>query len=108
MRRWGCIAAALVVVVSCFREVIRTFEIHVPQMRTPQAAQMVEQALRMFDTNVLIGVTTDLSNRIVRVTYNSERAARRNFERAIVLLGFDANDLPGDPARRAQLPEELR
>jgi len=107
MRWLSCLAAAAVAA-GCFREVIRTFEIHVPQMRTPQAVQMVEQAMRSFDTNVLIRLETDLTNRIVRVTYNSERAARRNFERAIVLLGFDANDLRGDPTRRAQLPEELR
>lgn len=106
--RWMCGVVAALLAAGCFREVIRTFEIRVPQMRTPQAAQMVEQALRGFDTNILIRVETDPSNRVVRVTYNSERAARRNFERAIVLLGFDANDLPGDPARRAQLPEELR
>ncbi|MCX7819168.1 MAG: hypothetical protein N2652_08180 [Kiritimatiellae bacterium] len=107
MRWWTGVVAA-VVAAGCFREVIRTFEIRVPQMRTPQAAQMIEQALRVFDTNILIRVETDLSNRVVRVTYNSERAARRNFERAIVVLGFDANDLPGDPGRKSQLPEELR
>ncbi len=93
---------------GCFRQVVRTFEIRVPRMATPQAEEIVRRALQTFDTNILLRVETDLTTRTVRLTYNSERAARRNFERAIVLAGFDANDLPADPERRAQLPEDLR
>lgn len=93
---------------GCFREVVRTFEIQVPRMTTPEAEAIVLGALRTFDSNVLIRAEANVTDRVVRVTYNSERAARRNFERAIVLAGFEANDLPADPAARERLPAELR
>ncbi len=94
---------------GCFRAVIRTCEIHVPQMRTPEATQFVARVLSAkFDTNLLIRVETDLERRIVRVTYNSERVAKRNFERALVVEGFDANDLRAASEARAKLPAELQ
>ncbi len=102
------LALVLVLGAGCFRQVVRTFDIRVPQMKTQAAAEAVERAIRQFDTNVVTAVKTDLAARTVSVTYNSERAARRNFEQALVLSGFDANDLTADPARKAQLPPEMQ
>jgi len=100
--------AAATITTGCFREVVRTFDIHVPQMRTDAAADRVRTVIRVFDTNTLHGVEVDLPSRTVTVTYHSERVARRNFERALAAAGFDANDLKADPAARAILPEDMR
>ncbi len=107
---WRPLVAAVAALASagCYREVIRTFDIRVPQMKTPPAAEVVERTIRSFDTNIVVAVKTDTARQVVTVTYNSERAARRNFEQALVLAGFDANDLTADPARKAQLPPEMR
>lgn len=102
------VAAAVLLAAGCFRQVIRTFDIAVPQMRTPAAADVVCRTLRAFDTNVVVDVKADIERQVVTVTYNSERAARRNFEQILVLAGFAANDLPADPTRRAQLPPEMQ
>jgi hypothetical protein len=107
---WRPLAAAIAVLAStgCYREVIRTFDIRVPQMKSQAAADIVERTIRSFDTNIVVAVKSDPGRHVVTVTYNSERAARRNFEQALVLAGFDANDLTADPARKAQLPPEMQ
>jgi hypothetical protein len=104
----GLSAVAWIAAAGCFRQEVRTFEIRVPQMRTPAAAELVTRTLRAFDTNVVSVVAPDTARQIVTVTYHSERAARRNFERALAVAGFDANDLRADPARKAQLPAEMQ
>lgn len=101
-------AVAMLAAAGCFRQEVRTFEIRVPQMRTPAAAALVTQTLRVFDTNVVSAIAPDTARQVVTVTYHSERAARRNFERTLVQAGFDANDLQADPARKAQLPAEMQ
>lgn len=101
-------SVAVLAAAGCYREVVRTFDIRVPQLKTPAAAEVVERTIRMFDTNIVVAVKADTTRQVVTVTYNSERAARRNFEQALVLAGFDANDLTADPARKAQLPPEMR
>ena len=78
------------------------------ELKSPAAADLVERTIRMFDTNIVVAVKVDTARQVVTVTYNSERSARRNFEQALVLAGFDANDLTADPARKAQLPPEMQ
>ena len=102
----GVLAALLLA--ACYRQVIETIDVKVPQMRTDAAADLIRGVLGAFDTNVVQKVETDVSNRVVRVRYNSERGARRNIEVAIADAGFDANDLPGDAERRKALPPECQ
>ncbi len=63
-------AVALLAAAGCYRQVIRTFEITVPQMKTAAAAETVTRTIRQFDTNVVVAVTTDIDRKIVSVTYN--------------------------------------
>lgn len=108
---FGRIAAGLlaaVLLAACYRQVIQTIDVKVPQMRTDAAAGLIRGVLGGFDTNIVLKIETDVSNHVVRVRYNSERGGRRNIEVAIADAGFDANDLPGDPERRKALPPECQ
>ena len=99
----------LLAMAGCYRQVEQTLEVRIPQMRTQQAADLVRASLSMFDTGTVLRVdTTDLSQRVARVTYDTTRAGRKNIEKAIAATGMDANDEPGNPERRRQLPPELR
>lgn len=106
--RWIPAILTALLAAGCFREVERSFNIRVPQMQSEAAAAKVRSIVESFETNLLRSVEIDLPNRTVTITYHSERVARRNFERALSLAGFDANDLKADPTARATLPQEMR
>lgn len=93
---------------ACYRQVIETIEVNVPQMRNETAAQLVRGTLAGYESNVVLSVETDIPRHMVRVRYSSERTARRNIEVSIAGAGFDANDLPGNAERRKALPPDCQ
>ena len=87
---------------------VRTFVVQLPGVRNEASAQRVRQALAPFkviDSDKLI---FNFTAGTLSVTYDSMQLARKNIELAIAQAGFDANELPADPAARAALPPECR
>ncbi len=109
-KRWTLLVLTLPAALlwACNRPVVRTVDIAVPQLRTPVAATLVKETLAPFDAGMILEVETDTERHMARVRYDSTRLAIKNIEHAIAGGGFDANGLPGDAARRAALPEDLR
>lgn len=99
---------ALSLLSACNRPVVRTVDVKVPQLRTPAAAALVRAALTRYGADMVLDVEPDVRERVVRVRYDSTKLAIRNIEHAIADVGFDANDIPGHPGRRSELPEDLR
>lgn len=87
---------------------VRTVVIQTPGVRNEACAERVRQAftaLHMIDLNK---VDFNFTTGTVTVRYDSMLLARKNIELAIVQAGFDANELPADPAVKALLPPECR
>jgi len=53
-------------------------------------------------------IAVNLTNRTVRVRYDSLRMSLKNVEFAIADAGFEANNTPASAAAAAQLPAECR
>ena len=104
----ACAAVVLAAAPGCFRQVIQTVEVNIPQMKTDTGAGLVRQALGFFDTNTVLKIDTDINKHKAWVTFDSTRAARRNVEKTIALAGFDANDIPADAATRKKLPADCQ
>jgi copper chaperone CopZ len=96
------LSTAIFAVNGCFRQVIRDIEVRVPQLRSPECARLIQEALSHVDG--VISATPDLSNKIMVVRYNSEKLGTKNVEYVIAGTGFDANDIPHNPEARAKLP----
>ena len=98
----GVILAALALMGSaCFRADIQTHTIIVPELSTEEQAALIRAAFDYTtDTSAVRHVEIDLKQKVVTVTYNSQRTARRNLEFTIADIGFHANDLPPTPRRR--------
>ena len=96
---------------GCYREDIRTFEIHVPQMNNENCAQRVRAAFFVgggqFKEGIL-DLELNVAERTVTVTYNSTLTARKNLEYLLTHAGFDANDEKARPEAQANLPAECR
>jgi hypothetical protein len=98
----------VLIVAGCRLTDIRTVVIQTPGIRNEACAQRVRQALaqlRVVDPGKLV---FNFTAGTVSVTYDSMLLARKNIELAINQAGFDANELPADPAAKAALPPECR
>ena len=102
----GVALAALVLMGSaCFRADIQAHQIIVPELSTEEQAALIRAAFSYTtDTSAVRRVEIDLNRKIVTVTYNSRRTARRNLEFTVADVGFHANDLPPTPRRRSAAP----
>ena len=99
-------AVLLTFAVSCRLRDIRTVTIEVPRLRGEECAQRLHRVLAPVN-----GVDPDalrFEPGRVTVTYDSMRLALKNIEHIIAEAGFDANDVPADPAARERLPERCR
>ncbi len=86
--------------------VIVDSRIDVPQLRGQECAQRLHRTLVNMNGVVSDGLFLEPGS--VRVTYDSMRLALKNLEYAIAAEGFQANDIPPDPAARERLPERCR
>lgn len=91
---------------GCFRQDIRTLEVRVPAMSSPECFKIIQSALNRVEG--IISIEPDIPNRKLTVTYNSTKVAIKNIEYVIVGLGFDANDNPGKADARQNLPADCR
>lgn len=100
------ITVGLLIVAGCRVRDIRTVEIAVPQLRGEECAQILHRALAG-----LGGVdpqSLHFDHGKVMVTYDSMKLALKNIEYAIAAQGFQANEVPADPAARNALPERCQ
>jgi copper chaperone CopZ len=80
---------------GCFRPDIRTAAIGVPGMTSEDDAKRVRDILEVYRQLGMVGnIETDISNRIVRVTYDSTMVALKNLEFVISYAGYDAGETP--------------
>ena len=91
---------------GCRMADIRTTEVLTPTVRNEAAAEHVRQALRPLRGVDHDKLVFDFDAGTVSVTYDSMQVARKNIELSIAYAGFDANDIPAEPAARAALPPE--
>jgi len=107
---------ALFLFTGCLRDRHEVVEVPVPAMAGPACGEMIRAHLmalnsaRAKDPNslLIIEVETDYAARKVIVTFHPLNTARMNVIHRIAELGFDAGDIPGNPARREALPENCR
>ncbi len=110
---WLAGAMLALAMAGCFREMISEVELSVPAMKTPEAAKIVEKALRDVGRTMqgepnVVEVRTDVGRQVVVVRYNNAELGLRNLQVAVRHAGFAVDDLPADEAARAKLPAGMR
>ena len=91
---------------GCFRNDIRTVTYPIEQLRTPQGAQLLANALR--GLNGIKEFRPDVENKTLTIIFNGRELYLKNIEYAIVKGGFDLPNWPATDADKEKLPEELR
>jgi copper chaperone CopZ len=104
--RFGVFLLLGILVSGCFRQDVRTLEVRVPNMNSPECFKIIQSALNRVEG--IVSIEPDIPHHKVTVTYNSTKVAVKNIEYVIVGLGFDANDNPGKPEARQSLPADCR
>jgi copper chaperone CopZ len=105
------LAAAILTAVlaaGCRRSDIRTFDIHVPDMKNQACATVIVNALMREQGVGGDRVRVDLERRTVTVTYDSLQRAQKNLVFTVARSGFEANGVPASPEAAAALPPECR
>ena len=100
------VSTVLFLGIGCFRQDHITFAVHVPAMKTPACAKMIQEALGRMEG--ISAAEPSLTDHTITVVYDDRRLARKNIEFLITGLGFDANGEPGKPEAKAALPAECR
>jgi hypothetical protein len=103
-----CLLFAGLVVSGCRRHDWRELVIEIPDMHNEAAIRLVMQAIGQGPGIKPNSVLVDPQARKVRFEYDSLLAADMNFIHLVMMAGFEANGLPGDPAARAKWPAEVR
>ncbi len=85
--------ATAIALAGCFRQDSRTVTISVPQMVEEADAKRIRQILDVYHgLGIIQQIEIDLSNRLVRVTYDTTMAAVKNLEYLIAYAGYDAGE----------------
>ncbi len=103
---WLVIFGLAAAVTGCFRQVVRTITIEVPQLKSADCAKRIQDALGRVEG--VQSATADIPKRQLVVTYDSEKVAIKNIEAVVAGAGFDANSTPAKSEARATLPAECR
>lgn len=109
MRNIGIRTAALalgLLAAGCFRQDMRTLVVRVPQMRSAECSKAIQDALGRIDG--IVSAEPDLQQHTMAVTYDARKLGIKNVEYLIGGVGFDANDTPGNPEARKNLPPSCR
>lgn len=97
---------ALVLLVSCYRQDVRTDTFQVPQLAGPACARIIQEALAPIEG--IQSAQPDYENRTMAVTYDTKKLARKNVEYTITGIGFDCNENKANPAAKKKLPESCK
>ena len=82
----------------CFRKEIVSDTFHVPDMKTDKAANYLQGKMK-----TVIGYVDssyDLTDNTLTVEYQSSTVRKMNFQEAIALAGFSADNRPENPAAK--------
>lgn len=101
-----CLAAALCV--SCRRQDVRTFTIHVPDMKNQACVSVVVNALMREQGVRGDDVKVDSVARTVTVKYDSLQRAQKNLVFTVAKAGFSANGVPASAEAQKGLPAECK
>jgi len=88
----------------CFRKEIVSDDYHVPGMKTEAAAQYLQAKMKTVPGYE--NSSYDLASNTLTVTYKSSTVRKMNFEEAIAMAGFKANNRPANP--KAKVPEGIK
>lgn len=94
--------------VSCRQHDFRTVVVNVPEMRNKACVNAIAKRLGTSPGLHKNSVKFDITNRKIRVTYDSLLTADKNIEFLIAKAGFSANGIPADKKAQAALPAECR
>ncbi|VGO23070.1 hypothetical protein [Pontiella sulfatireligans] len=88
----------------CFRKEIQQQNYHVPELKTPAQAAYIQGRLKSIPGYV--DSSWNLENGLFTVSYKSSEVRTMNFEEAIALSGFAANNRPANP--KAKIPDGVK
>ena len=91
---------------GCRRNDFRTAVIRVPACRTDACREIIEKALDGAPGVRVETLSVDFATGRLTLEYDSMKLAMKNIEFLIARAGFEANDIPADPAAAAKLPAE--
>lgn len=100
------LAAALLLNTACHRSDIRTQTFEIEQLRSPEAMQLIVNALKPLPG--IQTVTPDYTARTLAIVFNGRELYLKNIEYAIVNAGFSLPHWPATEAEKEKLPESLR
>jgi copper chaperone CopZ len=89
---------------GCFRQELHVAEYHIPAMSSPAAEAYIQARLKTVPG--VKTISSNLENRTLTVSYQSNAIRTMNIEEAISILGFSVNNRPANP--KAKLPKGLK
>ncbi|MCX7591418.1 MAG: heavy-metal-associated domain-containing protein [Kiritimatiellae bacterium] len=104
----GIVVVGTAIFGGCRRHDYRTVRIDVPGMKNEACREIVLRTVKTIPGVRPESIRCDHSARCVVLTYDSLVLSMKNIEMAIAKAGFDANDVPADPAAAKALPAECR
>lgn len=96
----------LVIKILGFRPDVRTITVQVPQMKSLDCQQRIQDALSK--TEGVQTTTPDLALKKIDVRYDALKLGIKNIEYVIAGAGFDANDTPAPKDVRDALPPDCK
>jgi len=108
--KWSLLRLCLVVALcaSCRKQDLRTFTIHIPDMKNQACSSIIVNALMREQTIRGDDIKVDLAAQTVTVKYDSLQRAQKNLVFAVAKAGFSANGVPTDPEAQKALPPECK
>lgn len=97
---------ALVVLLGCYRQDVRTDIFQVPQMAGAECARIIQDALAPIEG--IQSAQPDYENRTIAVTYDTKKLARKNVEYTITGVGFDCNESTANQTAKNKLPDTCK
>jgi len=84
----------------------RSVTFSIPGLVGAECSKSVLQVLNQH--NGILNAMPDLTNRTIRVEFNSRTTAIKNIEHAIAGAGFDVDDTQGNAEAKSKLPPDCR
>lgn len=98
----GLVMAFGLLIWGCGKAEAKTAEIRIGTAVCEMCVKTIREAATEISGVQL--ATVDLSNKVVKVTYNASKTTLAAIEDAIVKAGYAANNKPADPAAFEKLP----
>ena len=96
---------------GCYRQDVVTIEVKIPQLKSPQCADIIQKSLEKYNTPKLIiikSIQFDYTTKSAKITYDAGQTAVRNIQHWIAESGFQADSIAPFPGTRERLPKECQ